>query len=1061
MSDFRPLVLENGAHHALNGPDALVVDILKLSAGQAGAGLACAYVAPGVVLTTPESGAIESDGTHLYWTDALGSRHALDSAAGGTQTLAQTYNIGGAAADQTLTLKDAKGGALVVDGTDVGFTGTYAAQIKGAASGLVNFPRAGGLSVVSSISAAAAPGAAWNAINFQASTLTLTGGPATATAVAQVRVGAAVINGAGNTVTDAYDVLFDAAPAGTATITRGWSLGAVGAVQFGAGLVLGAALAPPGENDLVFGAGATNVAAAHTARLGYLAAPTEQIMVSLNGGAYVPLLYGPAAGGFTQGSIPFASATGTLAQDNTNLFWDATNTTLRLGGAGVNATSALAISTTKTLAAPAAGSIWDGLRVENSTLTATMGAGNVTVTELVSAHFHQPTITTGGGAGLLTVTDAYTVRIGAPPIGAGNATLTNAWSLGVTGAVRLLSLLLVNPAPVSSGTFTGVTQVAAAHTNLTASTEVPDTNFNLSATKTWATGAITTQRDFLVQARTYAFAAPSTVTTAATVAITGAPIAGANATLSNKFALWTQGGATQLDGGSYAPSSGTKNQLGVTATFAPTSGTAVFNIVSLDYTINQTVGANGTVTGILVNATETAVVGSHNLFNLQVASVSRHLVDRYGNTKITQAAEAGQVPTALTITGGAHTTITASTEDIGANFNFAAAKNWATGDFTNQREVVFQAPTYTFVGDSTITTAATVAITGAPVADRHATITNNLALWIQSGDNWLNDRVGIGGGSSAHMPQALLHLHANASDAFSATTQQLDFGTANLYIENTNTSTNAFASILLRIATGGSSHNGYVRLSSIGTATDSADFSLCTTNNSTINSRLYVTAAGNVGIGTGLIPSASSTLQVVASQSVVAASGAVWNGVNFAASTLTLTGATTPVTTLNFVAIAGPTVTAASAVVVTDFFTCRVGAASFAGSGPASSTRNWSLGVDGNTLFGAAWACTPNAITADAGGGQAAGITTVNTEVTTDGDANLDNVPLADGTFIGQVRHIYCKARGNVGDSYKITPATLVGGTQITFATPLGRGAGFVWTSAGWVCFANNGGVIS
>ena len=56
MSDFRPLVLESGAHHALNGPDALVVDILKLSAGQAGAGLACAYVAPGVVLTVPASG---------------------------------------------------------------------------------------------------------------------------------------------------------------------------------------------------------------------------------------------------------------------------------------------------------------------------------------------------------------------------------------------------------------------------------------------------------------------------------------------------------------------------------------------------------------------------------------------------------------------------------------------------------------------------------------------------------------------------------------------------------------------------------------------------------------------------------------------------------------------------------------------------------------------------------------------------------------------------------------------------------------------------------------------
>ena len=153
MSDFRPLVLNGGVHQNLHGPDALVVDILKLSAGQAGPGLASLYIAPGVVLAAPESGAIESDGVALYWTDALGARHSLGGSA--AATLAATYNIGGAAADQTLTLKDAKGGAFIVDATDAGFTGTNALQVKGAASGLVNFPRVGGLSVVSSVSVAA------------------------------------------------------------------------------------------------------------------------------------------------------------------------------------------------------------------------------------------------------------------------------------------------------------------------------------------------------------------------------------------------------------------------------------------------------------------------------------------------------------------------------------------------------------------------------------------------------------------------------------------------------------------------------------------------------------------------------------------------------------------------------------------------------------------------------------------------------------------------------------------------------------------------------------------
>jgi len=88
---------------------------------------------------------------------------------------------------------------------------------------------------------------------------------------------------------------------------------------------------------------------------------------------------------------------------------------------------------------------------------------------------------------------------------------------------------------------------------------------------------------------------------------------------------------------------------------------------------------------------------------------------------------------ALTVTGAAHLTLPASTENIGANFNFSATKQWATGAITTQREVVFQAPTYAFVGASTITTAATVEITGAPVAGTNTTLTEAVALRIKTG----------------------------------------------------------------------------------------------------------------------------------------------------------------------------------------------------------------------------------------------------------------------------------------------------------------------------------------
>lgn len=77
---------------------------------------------------------------------------------------------------------------------------------------------------------------------------------------------------------------------------------------------------------------------------------------------------------------------------------------------------------------------------------------------------------------------------------------------------------------------------------LTASTEFSDVNFNLSATKSWNAGTITTQRAFRIQAPTYAFASASTITTASTLSISGAPIAGTNATISTAFSLYSEGG---------------------------------------------------------------------------------------------------------------------------------------------------------------------------------------------------------------------------------------------------------------------------------------------------------------------------------------------------------------------------------------------------------------------------------------------------------------------------------------------------------------------------------------
>jgi hypothetical protein len=105
-------------------------------------------------------------------------------------------------------------------------------------------------------------------------------------------------------------------------------------------------------------------------------------------------------------------------------------------------------------------------------------------------------------------------------------------------------------------------------------------------------------------------------------------------------------------------------------------------------------------------------------------------------------------PTAFTLTGAAHTTLTASTEATDVNFNLARTVQFATGALTTQRAFRVQAPTYSFVGASTITTASTFSISGPPVAGTNATITSPWALNVESGHSRFNGNVSVSNGST-------------------------------------------------------------------------------------------------------------------------------------------------------------------------------------------------------------------------------------------------------------------------------------------------------------------------
>lgn len=88
----------------------------------------------------------------------------------------------------------------------------------------------------------------------------------------------------------------------------------------------------------------------------------------------------------------------------------------------------------------------------------------------------------------------------------------------------------------------------AAHTAQTASTELNDWLLDGSAILQFATGNITTERQNLIKARTYAFVGASTITDTATLAIDKAPVAGTNATLTRAYSFWCQAGLARFDG---------------------------------------------------------------------------------------------------------------------------------------------------------------------------------------------------------------------------------------------------------------------------------------------------------------------------------------------------------------------------------------------------------------------------------------------------------------------------------------------------------------------------------
>ena len=143
-----------------------------------------------------------------------------------------------------------------------------------------------------------------------------------------------------------------------------------------------------------------------------------------------------------------------------------------------------------------------------------------------------------GNVGIGTTSPATRLSVQGNGLFSGNLTIAG---LTATGTASF------NADARTSGSSALWSFAGGADTGLTASTEATDAQFNLARTKTHANGTITLQRDALINAATHAFTnfASGNITDLATLGITGAPLAGTNATTTNAHTIYL--GASALN----------------------------------------------------------------------------------------------------------------------------------------------------------------------------------------------------------------------------------------------------------------------------------------------------------------------------------------------------------------------------------------------------------------------------------------------------------------------------------------------------------------------------------
>ena len=384
--------------------------------------------------------------------------------------------------------------------------------------------------------------------------------------------------------------------------------------------------------------------------------------------------------------------------------------------------------------------------------TAQYGGSALTVVGLSGGNIFTAYLSGGGSVSTFAINNNGTTSIGT------SATLS-ASILNVTGKTTLFMMPLVSGwGPIFHVTGGSVTTLPTGteYSAVVLNSAQSDLGFSSGASLsagtrvvTWVAGStVTTQRDIYIRGTQYIPASSTLGITNAYTMYVDAPTAGTGTTITNNWAAGFNGavriltgalliGGTTLTTGSILADfqSTTLGVMMPRVTNIASVTTPVAGMIAYDAATNkfnfrenaswtQLGGGSGwavigstTITG---NTTQTGAFT--NTFALNGIIITQNVIASTGNTP------------SLLITGGAHTLLTAS-EAIDLNINLARTVQFtgSTG-FATQRAAVFQAPTYAFQSATgTITTSATVSITGAPVAGTNCAITNPYALRVESG----------------------------------------------------------------------------------------------------------------------------------------------------------------------------------------------------------------------------------------------------------------------------------------------------------------------------------------